>query len=262
LFACDEPGSGAQGIVPTDSVGAGDVTDTGMSGGTEVATDTVVPETATPETVAPDTATTETVVPDTSVSETVGGETVASVCSGGCLPISATGAPTGIDFRQFGNQGRPTLRGGDAPEGVWELDLVAIYSQGTFADGISVTFSDHGATAGRIGFDGDAIAMALDLDLDVTVTAFGSTGSNSARSLVSLGGCHEVQGARLRGSFSACGEGLASEGSLDFELSATSLTIGVEVSRESLIALLPPDQQEAGDFAIVGPMYLVSTFKP
>ena len=39
------------------------------------------------------------------------------------------------------------------------------------------------------------------------------------------------------------------------------LIIGVEMSREALIGLLPPDQQEAGEFAIVGPMYLVSTFE-
>ena len=185
------------------------------------------------------------------------------MCSEGCLPISTVGAPTGVEFRQFGDQARPTLRGGGAPEGTWELDLVAIYSRGTFAEGISVVFSDHGATAGRIAFDADALAMALDLDLDVTVSAFGSTGSDSARSLVSLGGCHAVNGTRLRGSLGSCGEGLESgESSLDFELSAASLVIGVEVSRESLIALLPPDQREAGDFAIVGPMYLVATFKP
>jgi len=142
------------------------------------------------------------------------------------------------------------------------VDLKKLGERQIFID-CDVLDADGGTRTASITGGFVALAMALDLDLDVTVSAFGSTGSDSARSLVSLGGCHAVNGTRLRGSLGSCGEGLESgESSLDFELSAASLVIGVEVSRESLIALLPPDQQEAGDFAIVGPMYLVATFKP
>lgn len=254
--ACDEPGSGSQAIVPVDTRNevASDIAET--VGDAADATVEVVPDTVVAETVL------DTVVPDTATPETVAPETTTSICEQGCLPINTAGAPTGVVFRQFGDQVRPTLRGGNAPTGTWVLGIVSIYSQGTFAEGIEVTFSDHGATAGRIAFNGDAIGMALDLDLDVTVSAFGSTGSDSARSPVSLGGCHEVDGTRLRGNFGACGAGLESEESaIDFELTASALVVGVEVSREALIALLPPDQQSAGDLAIVGPMYLVASFE-
>ncbi len=187
-------------------------------------------------------------------------ETEVVDCEQGCLPISVTGAPTGVQFRQFPSQARPTLRGGEAPSGAWVLRGINFYSSGTFATGIEVVFSNHGATAGRIAFEGEALAMALDLDLDVTVTAFGTTASDSARSVASLGGCHEVVGSRFFGSFGSCGAGLETERALDYENGA-QLIIGVEMSREALIGLLPPDQQEAGEFAIVGPMYLVSTFE-
>jgi len=250
--ACDDPGNGSQGVMPVETRdAAGDVAETVG----EIADGTVAPETFVPD-ITPDTIAPEAVVP-----ETVTPETTTSICEQGCLPINTAGAPTGVDFRQFGAQARPVLRGGNAPTGTWVLASVSIYSQGTFAEGISVTFSDHGATAGRIGFNGDAIGMALDLDLDVTVSAFGSTGSDSARNPVSLGGCNEVDGAHMRGNFGACGAGLESEESaIDFELTAAALIVGVEVSREALIALLPADQQNAGELAIIGPMYLVATF--
>jgi hypothetical protein len=195
--------------------------------------------------------------------ETVADTGVASVCALGCMPISSQGAPTGVLFRQYDTLPRPSLGGGDAPSGDWVLSSVDVYALGTFATGIQVTFADHGATAGRLGFGGDALAMELDLDLAVTVSAFGSTGSDSARSLFTLGGCHEVEGAHIVGPLGTCVAGAPPNDasvSLDFELDG-GLAIGVELPREALIALLPPDQQEAGSLAIVGPLYLVAGFE-
>lgn len=253
FIACAEPGGRATFAPEVDAVDAAEV-----EAEVFVPPDQSEPEPevieALPETVVETIAET---VAETSP-EVVEPEVVD--CEQGCLPISVTGAPTGVQFRQFPTQARPTLRGGDAPSGQWVLKVISFYSSGTFATGIDVVFSNHGATAGRIAFEGEALAMALDLDLDVTVTAFGTTASDSARSVASLGGCHDVVGSRFLGAFGSCGSGLETERALDYENGA-QLIIGVEMSREALIGLLPPDQQEAGEFAIVGPMYLVSTFE-
>lgn len=242
LAACDSPGGGTSAIAPD---GVGD----SASDAASVA-ETLAPADATPEAIA------DTSAPDTGP---------VSVCALGCIPVSAETAPNGVAFRQYTASPRPALEGGDAPQGEWVLAAVDIYSQGTFADGITVELADRGATAGRVAFGGDAMAMALDLDLQVTVTAFGSTGSDGARSLVALGGCHEVDGARLIGSLGDCVDGSAPGSgelaALDFELASEALAIGVELSRDALIALFPADQREAADFAITGPLYLVARFE-
>lgn len=256
LAACDSPGGRSQALVATD--GTADVTESTDTplfelpdevGGETVDATSPEVDTAQPETI--DTTQPETI--DTTQPETV-------ACGDECLPISAVGAPTGVVFRQFTTTPRPTLGGGAAPGGDWELGVVTVYTTGTFADGIEVAFGNHGQTAGRITFSADALAMALDLDLDVTVTAFGSSGSDNARSLVTLGGCHDVSGTRLVGDFRDCTAGSASQGQIDFELDGGNLDIGVEIAREALIALLPPDQQSAGELAILGPMYLLASF--
>lgn len=252
LAACDSPGSGSQAIAPD---GVGEVASDAAS--VAETNDTMGSAEATPETIA-DTAV------ETSAPEVEPETGPVSVCALGCIPVSAETAPNGVVFRQYTSAPRPVLGGGAAPQGEWVLEAVDIYSQGSFADGISVALADRGATAGRVAFGGDAMAMALDLDLQVTVSAFGSTGSESARSLVALGGCHEVDGARLIGSFGDCAEGFgAGDGglaALDFELTAEALAIGVQLTRDQLIALFPADQREAADFAITGPLYLVARF--
>lgn len=257
LAGCDSPGGGPQGVAPD---GLGEVHIDAASVG-ETVPDTA-PETS-PSEVTPDSNAPE-ATPDTSVPEVAQDTGPTSVCAAGCLPVSTDTAPTGVVFRQFGSA-RPTLRGGDAPGGEWVLALVDIYSQGTFADGIEVALGDHGATAGRMVFEGDAVGMALDLDLDVTVTAFGSTGSETAKSLVAVGGCHEVEGTHIVGNLGNCAEGFepgsAPLASLDFELGGGTLAIGVELSRDSLIALFPADQRDSAEFAITGPLYLVSRFE-
>lgn len=261
--ACDSPGGRSQALVPVDGsdaadsdaplfeVSDGDASDTGEPGDTGDTGDATAVETV--DTALPETV--DTAVPET---DTTSPETVA--CGDECLPVSTEGAPTSVVFRQLGTTPRPSLRGGAAPSGDWDLGVVTVYTSGTFAEGIDVQFGNHGQTAGRITFTAEALAMALDLDLDVTVTAFGSSGQDTAKSLVTLGGCHEVAGAQLVGDFRDCTAGSASQGRIDFELDGGNLDIGVEISREALIALLPPDQQSAGELAILGPMYLVASF--
>lgn len=250
---CAEPG-GRSGDNQLVTMADGSDAEVGVadSEASEVAETTAPADTAIVDTVQPETTTPDTTAPE---AETVG-------CGESCLPVSLIGAPTGVVFQQHATGPWPTLAGGDAPLGSWELEAVDFYTAETFTFGISVTFSNNGATAGRIELTGDAMAMALDLDMEVTVSAFGSTGSDSARSVLSLGGCHDVSGSRLVGDFGDCASGLSAtgQGTMDFEHGAGRLSIGVEISREDLIALLPPEQQESADFAIAGPMYLVSRF--
>lgn len=246
--ACDEPGA-------TSGVAPGDVhTDTGAdtlaAADTQVTSDTV-------DTSAPDTT--------LATRDTQPDDSTASTCALGCIPVSTSTAPTGVVFKQYASGPAPTLLGGAAPTGDWVLRSVDIYPNRTFADGIEVTLANHGATAGRASFGGDAVAMALDLDLEVTVTAFGYTGSDSARRLVAVGGCHAVSGARLTGQLSTCAQGFPAgsnvPSSLDFELASSTLSLGLMLTRETIISLLPAEQQEAAEFAITGPLYLVARFE-
>lgn len=267
-IACDEPGgrsafSVAPEVGDTGGVvdGAGDTgtADTTTAGDDSGAPVETVADTLVPDTTPPDTTPAETVAPDTTAEVEVG------ECQGGCLPVSAAGAPTGVVYSQFASQPRPILRGGEAPDGEWVLTRIVFYTLGTFATGISVSFQNNGQTAGRVAFDADQMAMALDLDMLVTVSAFGSSGSDSARSPLAFGGCHSISGARIEGSFGECGSGLGggtAQGAIEFEHGPGTLAIGVEIPREALIALLPPDQRESAELAIVGSMYLVTSFGP
>lgn len=244
-LGCDSPGGSPQQVAPGDTRDASEVSgaDTSAPPDTGGGVDTQAPDTR-PEV-------TDTAQP--------------SLCALGCIPVSTDTAPRGVVFTQHPDGPSPALTGGAAPTGDWVLSAVDIHPNGTFAEGIEVDFDNAGDTAGRAAFGGDAIAMALDLHLMVTVTAFGSTGSDTAQGTVALGGCHEVEGARLSGTLATCAEGFpvgtTPPSSLDFELGAGSLAIGVELSRETLIGLLPVDQQEAAGLGIIGPLYLVATFE-
>lgn len=255
--ACDDPG-GTSGVAPGDvRADTADTADTASDAVDTSATDTAPDALDTALDTTPDTT------PDTR--DTTPDDTTASTCALGCIPVSTATAPTGVLFKQFASGPAPTLRGGAAPTGDWVLRAVDIHPNQTFADGIEVTLANHGATAGRASFGGDAAAMALDLDLEVTVSAFGSTGTDSARRLVAVGGCHAVSGARLTGQLSTCAQGFpagsAVPSSLDFELAAGKLSLGLLLTRETIISLLPVDQQEAADFAVTGSLYLIAKFE-
>jgi hypothetical protein len=190
----------------------------------------------------------------------------ASLCALGCTPISVEGAPYGVTFAQP-EDGRTSLAGGEAPDGVWNLRATEVYASGAFVDGIAVTFGNAGETAGRAIFGGDAMALVLDLHLDVTVDVFGTSGSGIGRGKVELGGCYERVSGELRGALGTCAsgfpEGTAPPESVGFEFAGgdAPLRIGVTLSQGTLISLLPPDQQAAASAVIVGPMYLVATFE-
>ena len=240
--ACDSPGGRGQALIPDGDTSVASTGDTH-----ETAPETLADSEAAPE-VTPE------VIEDT---------TPPSVCALGCIPVDAASGALGVMFQQFDFSPRPALMGGGAPQGDWDLVEIDVFAQGTFAEGIEVSFANHGSTRGRASFGGDAMAMSLDLDMDITVTAFGSTSSSSGASAIELGGCHEARDGKLVGPLATCTPGgppNPEEGSLDYEL-GSDLQVGVELTREQLIALLPPDQQEAASWAIVGPLYLVALFE-
>jgi hypothetical protein len=189
-----------------------------------------------------------------------------SVCELGCIPVQTSAAPRGVTFQQYPSGPPPQLAGGAGPTGDWVLRRVEIRPNATFANGIQVTLGNAGETAGRAAFGGDALAMAIDLHLLVTVTVLDSTGSDTARQQVALGGCHAPEGARLVGSLQDCAKGFppgtSPPSGLDYQHdpAAGTLSLGLSLSREALIALLPEDQRETGQYVITGPLYLVAQF--
>jgi hypothetical protein len=248
LTACDSPGSsGSNNLVPDSTSDASpDVADT-----TADIADTA--DTGVMDTGSPDTA--DTAPPDT---------TPPSVCALGCIPVQTATAPRGVTFQQFPDGPAPALTGGVQPTGDWVLQRIEVRPNGTFTDGVDVQIANAGQTAGRAAFGGDAIAMALDLHLSVTVTVLGTSGTDTARQEVALGGCHAVTGTRLTGQLGSCASGFppgtTAPASLDFQHDTTNLAIGLSLTREQLIALLPEDQRESAELAITGPLYLVARF--
>lgn len=249
VTACDSPGSsGSNNLVPDSN------------------SDTSAPDVA--DTVAPDTGSTDTVTPDTSTPDTTPPDTTPpSVCELGCIPVQTATAPRGVTFQQFPDGPAPALTGGAQPTGDWVLQRIEVRPNGTFTEGVDVQIANAGQTAGRAAFGGDAIAMALDLHLSVTVTVLGTSGTDTARQEVALGGCHAVSGTRLTGQLGTCASGFppgtTAPASLDFQLEAgatPALAIGLSLTREQLIALLPEDQRESAELAITGPLYLVARF--
>lgn len=249
VTACDSPGSsGSNNLVPdsTSDTVAPDVADTST------------PDSSPPDTSAPDTTTADTTPADT---------TPPSVCELGCIPVQTATAPRGVTFQQFPDGPAPALNGGAQPTGDWVLEKIEVRPNGTFTDGVDVQIANAGQTAGRAAFGGDAIAMALDLHLSVTVTVLGTSGTDTARQEVALGGCHAVSGTRITGQLGSCASGFPpgtnAPASLDFQLeagAAPGLAIGLSLTREQLIALLPEDQRESAELAITGPLYLVARF--
>lgn len=244
--ACDSPGSSGPNTLVPDST-----SDTSAPDAADVA-----------DTSAPDT-TLDTTPPDTTPADT----TPPSVCALGCIPVQTSTAPRGVTFQQFPDGPAPALGGGAQPTGDWVLQRIEVRPNGTFTDGVDVQIANAGQTAGRAAFGGDAIAMALDLHLSVTVTVLGTSGTDTARQEVALGGCHTVSGSRLTGQLGSCASGFPpgtnAPASLDFQLDAGAtpgLAIGLSLTREQLIALLPEDQRESGELAITGPLYLVARF--
>jgi hypothetical protein len=248
VTACDSPdASGPSGLVPdstpdtstdTDTSVAPDTGDTGNVSDTSTPLDTVVPDTAEP-----------------------------SLCELGCIPVQTATAPRGVTFQQFPSGPAPALSGGVQPTGDWVLNRIEVRPNETFASGIDVQIANAGQTAGRAAFGGDAMAMALDLHLSVTVTVLGSSGTDTARQEVALGGCHGVSGTRLIGELDTCASGFPPAtnppASLDFQLDTAgngALAIGLSLTREQLIALLPEDQRDSAELAITGPLYLIARF--
>jgi len=207
-------------------------------------------------------------LPDTQPDSSAPGVDTAapSLCELGCIPVATSTAPRGVVFQQFPNGVAPALSGGVAPTGDWVLERIEVRPNQTFAEGIDVQLANAGQTAGRAAFGGDALAMAIDLHLSVTVTVLGSSGTDTARQQVAVGGCHEAVGTRLSGSLADCAEGFPAgttpPSSLDYQHDPANgrLALGLLLSRAALISLLPEDQRESGELAITGPLYLIARF--
>ncbi len=206
----------------------------------------------------------ETSTDSAAATEVLQDTTPSSLCALGCLPISVDGAPLDVTFEQT-NGAPPRLGGGEAPEGNWVLKSVEFFPEGAFIEGMTVEFGNAGETAGRALFGGDAMAMMLSLHLRVTVAAFGTTGTGDGRGQVTLGGCHDLEDGTISGELHTCAEGFPENAPppahLDYEhLGEGSLRLGVELTRDMLVSLLPVEQQASAGPLFIGSLRLIATF--
>src|SRR5262245_36268864 len=101
--ACDSPGGGRQAVIPDGDTSVASTGDTHDETAPEVGPET--DSEASPE-VTPE------VIEDT---------TPPSVCALGCIPVDAALGALGVMFQQFDFSPRPSLVGGGAPQGDWDL---------------------------------------------------------------------------------------------------------------------------------------------
>ncbi len=266
LLACDSPGGGAGALVAGD---ASATTAPDSNPSTDTDSGTQAPLDAVADSAPFDTGDARDTMPtptETAATDTGPGE-VTTACTPACIPLGV--ATSGVSFVQFGADVLPPdLKGsspaGARPTGVWELVEVHIYPYGTFTEGITVTLEDRGGTSGQAAFQDTLFMLGIDLDLTVTVDVAGSVGSNTAQSSLSLGGCDHFVGATLTGDFDHCADGFPSgtraPSTLPYAYQGNALSLGVTITRDMLIAMLPPDQQATAEFAIVGDLVLIAKF--
>jgi hypothetical protein len=164
------------------------------------------------------------------------------------------------------NSAAPTLAGGAAPSGWYELQSVDMYTQGTFSGLVqSFDVSSNGNTYGSIEVVGDEWGIAANLDLQITLDVFlAGTIDQAVDTPLAGGGCFTLNGNDIETDFLQCGgswiDGVQPPGSFEYETGAGTLSVKVILTEEMITTFLPPEYQGAAGLALNGPLVLVLNF--
>lgn len=252
LLAVVLAGCGDDGAeTPTDSA-------SGRDGISDVA---AAPDLAPQPDAAPDLASdTPPVAQDVSLAPDVGPIT--------CPDVPAAGDP--VNFTQVPRTFPPptligNVGGAGDPLGAWKLQDLTFFQPGTFVDWVEVTFSNAGDTSGNAVLEaGGVFGVHLFLDLSLRVVVGENVGEDTASATIELGGPVNIAEGAFHGDFTRCGAGVAETGvvpdRLAFDHDGARLRLAVELSKEAIIGLLPPDQQENAAFVVTGPLTVVARF--
>ncbi len=185
-----------------------------------------------------------------------------------CPEVPAEGAA--VTFTQVPRTFPPpaligNIGGASDPVGAWKLQDLTFFQPGTFVDWVEVTFSNAGDTSGNAVLEaGGVFGVHLLLDLSLRVVVGENVGEDTASATIELGGPVNIAEGALHGDFTRCGTGVAETGvvpdRLAFDHDGTRLRLAVELSKDAIIGLLPPDQQENAAFVVTGPLTVVARF--
>lgn len=159
----------------------------------------------------------------------------------------------------------PVLQGGTVTSGALELDQIEVYADYTFSSLVeSVNVTSNGGTAGGLEFQAADWGFSAELDLFIDITAIGMDFGQPFQQVLGAGGCYTVEDNFLASDLSECGaswpEGAEPPDSLEFETTAGGMRFLLILTREALLASVPPENQFAAELAIEGDLPVLFTF--
>ena len=165
----------------------------------------------------------------------------------------------------------PTLTGtgGSSLDGDYTLTAVDVYTKGTFNSTFvsSADISDNGESNGTARFADDLWGYFLNFDIHFNLQTIGGPQEGDAVKSLRGGGCFTLSGASLTTETGRCDEGWPdtvtppSAYQISFDSTSGVAKVKITLSKEFVISLLPPDQQNLGSLAIMGPLVFVLTFQ-
>lgn len=191
------------------------------------------------------------------------------VCTSECLEV-APGLPGVAITLQALSVSAPTLRGvlgQSAPLGRFELVAIDVYPKGAVPSFVSLRVADGGDTSGAAELEGDTWGVYLFLDLAVSLSAFGQGFDQAARQELAGGGCYSLSGAILESDLSHCATGWPEDvdvpdaAEFEYDDASGSLEMKLELSKEFLLSLVPPEYAGLASLGISGPLNLVLGFE-
>lgn len=206
---------------------------------------------------------------DSADASDTGSTDTTQVCTSECLEVMP-GLPGVAITLQALSVSAPTLRGvlgQRAPLGRFELVAIDVYPKGAVPSFVSLRVTDGGDTNGAAELAGDTWGVHLFLDLAVSLSAFGQGFDQAARQELAGGGCYALSGAILESDLSHCASGwpedvdVPDEAEFEYDDASGSLKMKLELSKEFLLALVPPEYAGLASLGISGPLNLVLGFE-
>jgi hypothetical protein len=167
----------------------------------------------------------------------------------------------------------PSLAGGEILSGTYEMSSVELFPEGsepTFLAGVvtSVDVRSNGNTFGSLVFNGADYGFDAQLDLYIGIGTIVGDFEQFFSQQIFAGGCYTISSNELVSDLTACGgvwpEGSTPPDSLEYESTPETGEIQqlLILTRETILASVPPEDQTMAGLAIVGDLPVLFTFEP